>query len=246
MFGKFIKIAKHTILKKLIRMTLTTEWYDEQFTQEQEGILIHNVSELRYKDSKRFFENFFCYFHSYDFLQGKSVLEIGSGYGGMAVYAKKHLGTGMYVGLEPDKTAVVLSKNYFALENAEVFVLNGIGENIPFKENSFDIVYCCDTLEHVMDIEKVLSESYRVLKSNGYFLAIFPPYLHPWGPHIHEFRLPYVHVLWSLEEVYTASKELGITCRIKTDDGKEFWIYQINGITIRKFKEILSKTEFKP
>jgi ubiquinone/menaquinone biosynthesis C-methylase UbiE len=41
----------------------------------------------------------------------------------------------------------------------------GTGENIPYESNSFDIVLCCDVLEHVRDLPKVISEISRVLKN---------------------------------------------------------------------------------
>jgi SAM-dependent methyltransferase len=39
--------------------------------------------------------------------------------------------------------------------------------NLPFKDNSFDIVFCNHVLEHITDDTKAMQELYRVLKPNG-------------------------------------------------------------------------------
>jgi 2-polyprenyl-6-hydroxyphenyl methylase/3-demethylubiquinone-9 3-methyltransferase len=36
---------------------------------------------------------------------------------------------------------------------------------LPFRDASFDLVYCCDVLEHVDDLERVMAESARVRPS---------------------------------------------------------------------------------
>jgi len=39
--------------------------------------------------------------------------------------------------------------------------------NLPFEENSFDIVFCNHVLEHIEDDHKAMSELFRVLKPGG-------------------------------------------------------------------------------
>ena len=58
--------------------------------------------------------------------------------------------------------------------NPEQYILPGILDvkkinlmEIPFDENHFDTVICNHILEHVPDIQKCLSEIYRVLKKGG-------------------------------------------------------------------------------
>jgi 2-polyprenyl-6-hydroxyphenyl methylase/3-demethylubiquinone-9 3-methyltransferase len=80
----------------------------------------------------------------------------------------------------------------------------GTGESIPFGDNTYPVVYCCDVLEHVRDLPKVIGEIYRVMKPGGVFFfdtlnrtfasklvaikiwqewkstAFMPPRLHEW------------------------------------------------------------------
>lgn len=39
--------------------------------------------------------------------------------------------------------------------------------NLPFKDHSFDVVFCNHVLEHITDDTKAMSELFRVLKSGG-------------------------------------------------------------------------------
>ena len=43
--------------------------------------------------------------------------------------------------------------------------------DLPFEENSFDVVFCNHVLEHIVDDAKAMSELYRVLKPGG--LGVF-------------------------------------------------------------------------
>ena len=43
------------------------------------------------------------------------------------------------------------------------------GESLPFPDSSFDLVYCCDVLEHVSDVARVVAESARVLRPGGLY-----------------------------------------------------------------------------
>lgn len=46
--------------------------------------------------------------------------------------------------------------------------------DIPFENESFDMVFCNHVLEHVDDDKKVMSEIYRVLKSGGWGILQIP------------------------------------------------------------------------
>ncbi len=50
--------------------------------------------------------------------------------------------------------------------------------NLPFKDNSFDIVFCNHVLEHIKDDKKAMQELYRVLKPSGFGIFQVPQDIH--------------------------------------------------------------------
>jgi demethylmenaquinone methyltransferase/2-methoxy-6-polyprenyl-1,4-benzoquinol methylase len=48
----------------------------------------------------------------------------------------------------------------------------GIFENIPFKDNSFDIVMCGYSLRDAINLETAISEIHRILKKGGRFIIV--------------------------------------------------------------------------
>ncbi len=47
-------------------------------------------------------------------------------------------------------------------------------QNLPFEDNSFDVIFCNHVLEHVEDDKKALSELYRVMKAGGWGIFQVP------------------------------------------------------------------------
>lgn len=53
-------------------------------------------------------------------------------------------------------------------------VIQADAENLPFEDDSFDIVICRDVLEHLDHASKAISEAYRIIRPGGYYFATTP------------------------------------------------------------------------
>jgi len=60
-------------------------------------------------------------------------------------------------------------KERFKLDYKRTNLVKGVGENLPFPDNYFDVVILANVLDHVHIPEKVLDEIHRVLKQDGIF-----------------------------------------------------------------------------
>jgi SAM-dependent methyltransferase len=71
------------------------------------------------------------------------------------------------VGLDPSET--MLKKAQVCLEDrdSQVLLVRAIGEQLPFRNHSFDRVMCKGALDHLYDPVKTIAEMARVLKPSG-------------------------------------------------------------------------------
>ena len=46
--------------------------------------------------------------------------------------------------------------------------------NLPFEENTFDVIFCNHVLEHIPDDTKAMQEMFRILKPGGYGIFQIP------------------------------------------------------------------------
>jgi ubiquinone/menaquinone biosynthesis C-methylase UbiE len=120
-----------------------------------------------------------------------TVLDVGSGVGTF-VLACRRRGLHAY-GIEPDRigqagsiTSIQIAKR--RMENAAFAV--ALGEQLPFRDESFDLVTMNQVIEHVSDQAVVLREAARVLKPGGAIYVACPNYLRFYEPHYKLFWLP--------------------------------------------------------
>lgn len=96
-----------------------------------------------------------------------SVLDIGCGGGILSEdFAKIN---NKVTGIDPSFSSLRTAKNHAQLEQLQINYLSGSAENLPCYQDSFDIVLCCDVLEHVTDLNNAIQETSRVLKPGGIF-----------------------------------------------------------------------------
>ena len=79
-------------------------------------------------------------------------------------------------------------KNY-PIEWQDNFV-NGFGENLPYKNEEFDVTSTYQTLEHVQDPKKCISEMIRVTKFGGGIFISCPDYRSTYEGHYNMAWLP--------------------------------------------------------
>lgn len=99
---------------------------------------------------------------------GRDVLDVGCAGGFLAeTLAKKDA---VVSGIDPAEKAVMAARSHAAAEGLEIDYRVGVGEKLPWPDNSFDVVTCVDVLEHVASVDDVISEVSRVLRPGGWFL----------------------------------------------------------------------------
>lgn len=98
-------------------------------------------------------------------LQGKTVLDIGSGEGHLTRMMTKS--GAIVIGLECSKTQLAKARSYEAV-GSETY-LEGIAQTLPFDDGSMDIVVFFNSLHHVPVVDQTcaLAEAVRVLKYAG-------------------------------------------------------------------------------
>jgi 2-polyprenyl-6-hydroxyphenyl methylase/3-demethylubiquinone-9 3-methyltransferase len=99
---------------------------------------------------------------------GKTALDVGCG-GGLLAEEFARIGCRV-TGVDPSAESLETARRHARAEGLEIDYLTSPGEQLPFEDGSFDFVYCCDVLEHVADLQRVLVESARVLKPGGVYM----------------------------------------------------------------------------
>ncbi|ONK15973.1 bifunctional 2-polyprenyl-6-hydroxyphenol methylase/3-demethylubiquinol 3-O-methyltransferase UbiG [Streptomyces sp. MP131-18] len=96
------------------------------------------------------------------------VLDIGCG-GGLLAEEFSRAGCRV-TGIDPSRTSLAAAGEHAKESGLDIEYKHAVAERLPFPDNSFDLVYCCDTLEHVTDTDQAIREVARVLRPGGYYL----------------------------------------------------------------------------
>lgn len=127
-------------------------------------------------------------------LSKKKVLEIGSGFGVNHIVWTKKYGIDGY-GVEPSEcgfeSSFDISRRLIRRNQLDASkIINSYGENLPFTDETFDIVYSTNVLEHTVEPERVLREALRVLKPYGVLQVIYPNFHSYFDGHYSVFHPP--------------------------------------------------------
>ena len=158
---------------------------------------------------------------------GKKMLEIGCGFGVFVAVAREERIESF--GVEQDRYSLEICKrilNSYGIDNN--VVKEESGESLSFRDESFDIVYLNNVIEHVKEVDKVLKESIRVTKSGGYIICVTPNYGSFFEGHYGLLWIPYL------------SKPLAkLYVQLCGRDSK--FINNLNFITMKSLRKLLLK-----
>lgn len=102
----------------------------------------------------------------------KNIIDLGCGDCGMLDLIPKEIN---YHGIDISPTQISYAKKVIkksGRKNAKVNV--GDILNLKMKDNSYDSAFICDVIEHVLDPQKLIKETKRIVRKNGYIILSVP------------------------------------------------------------------------
>lgn len=133
--------------------------------------------------------------------------------------------------------------------------------SIPLPDDSVDVAYTIDTVEHLSRPREIFSEAYRVLRPGGLFLVHFNPWLNPYGSHLEDIiAFPWPHVFFSMDTLLSVAAKLYASPAYPTACyfldpvtgqkqpnpylNRANWDSYLNRMTIRRFNTLLKELPF--
>jgi SAM-dependent methyltransferase len=189
---------------------------------------------------------------SEEMFRDKDVLDVGSGFGAGAVrfveYGSRSV-TGLEVSDDKVQHAAGFSRHRGVADRVR-FVL-GVGEDMPFADEKFDLVTLDDVLEHVVSPLLVLNECWRVLRPGGRAALVFPPYYDVLdGSHLSGYATscPGLNLVFTTAALKSAVRkhleERHIDYRPFFREIPSDKLWNLNGLTIRGFRRVVQETPF--
>lgn len=139
------------------------------------GMSIEADQERLYAHYKEMDENKFYLTRVYEIIKDlnkkhhfKKSLDVGCADGSFSAKIKSSLNIDTY-GTDLSEYAV-----NSAIKNGVKAKVSKAQATLPFHENSFDLVFACEVIEHIYDTDFIISEMKRVLKNEGILILTTP------------------------------------------------------------------------
>ena len=107
----------------------------------------------------------FSYYVDFDSVRGKDVLDVGFG-SGFSVQLFAEAGANV-TGVDLTPWAVETTRARLDAFGLDARVMEGDAEDLPFADESFDLVFAWGVIHHSSDMDKALSELVRVCRRGG-------------------------------------------------------------------------------
>lgn len=122
-----------------------------------------------------------------------AALDVGCG-GGFLTEEIARMGF-VTTGVDPAARSVEAAAAHARESGLDIRYGTGSGESLPFDDRSFGAVLCCDVLEHVRDLPRVIAEVSRVLKPGGVFF--YDTLNRTWLSHLAAIKISQVWRPWA-------------------------------------------------
>ena len=164
-FRKFLNLLIYENLAKHLR---TEDWLFMNYGYDSDALRRNRIPLSKEEELHRCQIQLYHHLSSAISLDGKDVLEIGSGRGGGACYLKRHLKPRSVVGVDYSNYAVDFCRKRYDVEGLSF--ITGDAEKLSLRDNAFDVVVNIESSHGYRSMNTFLAEVKRLLKPGGYFL----------------------------------------------------------------------------
>lgn len=166
-----------------------TRWKKAQEFELNDWIAQPDIVKKEWEEAYRKYHEYFTALEiKLNITNSWKILDVGCNITCISRMIKK----GEHYGLEPLADLLEIQKAV-----PEVKVFQGMGENIPFANDFFDLVICRNVLDHTFSPPQVIAEINRVLKPNGYLLL---------GSYVYN---PFIYFVKNLSEIINILPNVG-------------------------------------
>lgn len=167
-------------------------------------------------------EPYILSFADFPHYKDKNILEIGVGLG--SDHQKFAEAGAICYGIDLTERAIDHTSRRFQLLGLKSNLQQGDAENLPFDDNSFDLVYSWGVLHHSPDTVKAVDEVFRVLKPGGQAkIMIYHKYSFVGYMLWLRYGLFRLNVMTSLEKIYSKYLESPGTKAYSVEEAKQLF-----------------------
>jgi len=110
------------------------------------------------------------------------AVDVGCGFGRSFRLLKERFGAQRLIGIDIEAKALGRSARQAERDGLEVELVHASSSDLPLPSESADVVFCHQTLHHLVEQENALREFHRILKPGGLLLLAESTraYIHSW------------------------------------------------------------------